>query len=224
MSVVAPIVAEVPAELRRCAVGVLVVHDEEVVQFGWRLALSRHDWAKRCVAASDAARAVEHARRFEIAVAVLDLDAGHQQAATTAAALRAAAPDIRILLTTGRTLISSSRALAIGATGVVDKTLPAADLANAVLAVASGQRVFAASAPRGASHLSARECEVLGLLTIGATNREIATYLDVSLETIKQHAKTIYRKLGVRNRTEAAQRGGELGLGAPDAGALVSAA
>jgi DNA-binding NarL/FixJ family response regulator len=60
------------------------------------------------------------------------------------------------------------------------------------------------------SELSAREREVLLLLTTGATNREIAEALHVSAETVKKHAAALYRKLGVRNRTEAAQLAPEL--------------
>ena len=58
--------------------------------------------------------------------------------------------------------------------------------------------------------LSAREHDVLMLLTTGATNREIAEALHVSAETVKKHAAALYRKLGVRNRTEAAQLAPEI--------------
>jgi DNA-binding NarL/FixJ family response regulator len=94
----------------------------------------------------------------------------------------------------------------------VQKTLPADELADAVLAVASGLRIFAAAAPEGAGALSERERQVLTLISVGWTNREIGLQLHLSQETIKQHAAAIYRKLDVRNRTEAAQRGLQLGL------------
>ena len=54
--------------------------------------------------------------------------------------------------------------------------------------------------------LSEREREVLSLLCTGATNREIAAAMEVGIETVKKHAGALYRKLGVRNRTEAVQR------------------
>jgi DNA-binding NarL/FixJ family response regulator len=44
------------------------------------------------------------------------------------------------------------------------------------------------------------------LLASGVTNREIAAELHLSTEAIKKHASAIYRKLGVRNRTEASRR------------------
>jgi len=60
--------------------------------------------------------------------------------------------------------------------------------------------------------LSAREMEVLKLLSSGRTNPEIASELFVGVGTIKTHTGNIYRKLGVRNRTEALARARELKL------------
>ena len=60
--------------------------------------------------------------------------------------------------------------------------------------------------------LSQREQEVLKLIAAGLTNREIAETLVVSPETVKKHTSAIYSKLGVSNRTEAANKARELGL------------
>lgn len=60
--------------------------------------------------------------------------------------------------------------------------------------------------------LSPREQEVLKLIAAGLTNREIAEQLVVSPETIKKHTGSIYGKLGVSNRTEAAARARALDL------------
>ncbi|MCL4297721.1 MAG: hypothetical protein KJ077_18410 [Anaerolineae bacterium] len=60
--------------------------------------------------------------------------------------------------------------------------------------------------------LSPREQEVLQLIAAGLTNREIAAQLVVSPETVKKHTGSIYAKLGVRSRTEAAARARELDL------------
>jgi LuxR family maltose regulon positive regulatory protein len=60
--------------------------------------------------------------------------------------------------------------------------------------------------------LSLREQEVLQLLAAGLTNREIAKQLVVSPETVKKHTGSIYGKLGVRSRTEAAARARALDL------------
>jgi DNA-binding NarL/FixJ family response regulator len=62
--------------------------------------------------------------------------------------------------------------------------------------------------PRGRARrsdgLSARETEVLQLLTNGSTNLEIAAVLVVSVHTVERHLQNAYRKISVRNRADAA--------------------
>lgn len=60
--------------------------------------------------------------------------------------------------------------------------------------------------------LSAREIEVLLLITAGCSNKEIAARLVISIGTVKRHTVNIFNKLGVKNRTEAVARARELGL------------
>ncbi len=60
--------------------------------------------------------------------------------------------------------------------------------------------------------LTEREKEVLGLIAEGCTNKEIAKRLYISLRTVKYHATSIYIKLGVNRRAQAAVKAGELGL------------
>lgn len=52
--------------------------------------------------------------------------------------------------------------------------------------------------------LSPREQEVLGMTAQGLTNHQVAANLDVTVHAVKFHLGSIYRKLGVNNRTEAA--------------------
>jgi DNA-binding NarL/FixJ family response regulator len=69
----------------------------------------------------------------------------------------------------------------------------------------------AAAAHDGAG-LSRREVEVMRLLAVGRTNREIARELFLSPRTVDAHVRSIFSKLGCRSRVEAATRAGELGL------------
>ena len=61
------------------------------------------------------------------------------------------------------------------------------------------------------SELTMRELEVLGLLTQGCSNKEIADNLGLKYVTIAYHLKNIYRKLGVKNRTGAVNKAIKLG-------------
>jgi DNA-binding NarL/FixJ family response regulator len=58
----------------------------------------------------------------------------------------------------------------------------------------------------GAASLTERERQLLVLISTGATNREIARELNLGPDSVKKNASALYRKLGVRNRTEAARR------------------
>ena len=60
--------------------------------------------------------------------------------------------------------------------------------------------------------LSERELEVLQLIAEGLTNQEVATRLYLSLHTVKVHARNIFAKLGVTNRTQAVAMGKALGI------------
>ncbi len=60
--------------------------------------------------------------------------------------------------------------------------------------------------------ITARELEILALVARGLSNREIATQLFVSENTVKTHCARTFDKLGAARRTQAVQRGKELGL------------
>ena len=115
----------------------------------------------------------------------------------------------------------SEAALAAGAAGFLPKTLSGKSLVNAVRFMAMGEQYApldfmraedeAASNPL-AERLSRRELEVLEGLTLGKSNKEIARDLDLREPTVKLHVKTLYRKIGASNRTQAAMIAKEAGL------------
>ncbi len=99
----------------------------------------------------------------------------------------------------------------IGVSGVVLKSQDAAGLVDAIERVASGDRVGLDVVSRGREQssrpeLSMREREVLALVALGMSNREVASELYLSVDTVKTYVKRLYSKMGVRNRTQAALR------------------
>ena len=108
----------------------------------------------------------------------------------------------------------AEEALAMGAAGFVPKTLSAKSLINAVRFMAMGEQYAPidfmtaedeAKVPNPlAEKLSRRELQVLEGLSKGKSNKEIARDLDLQEPTIKLHVKTLYRKIGAGNRTQAA--------------------
>jgi two-component system response regulator DesR len=191
---------------------VLVVDDHAVVQWGFRLLLGRQAWMGECVAASTTEEAVKLARHGKPDVALVDLFLGERSGAELCEALREASPDTRVLLISGAGWISPEAAKAAGASGFISKDWSADEVANAVRMVGRGMTVFARQSEGPATPLSPREQEVLELIGAGKTNREIAERLFLSPHTIKDHTTALYRKLGVRNRAEAARKAEQLGL------------
>ncbi len=113
-------------------------------------------------------------------------------------------------------------ALAAGARGYILKGASAGEITAALRTVAAGGAVFGAgiasrllartptrqsgAAPPSWHHLTARERDVLDLLADGASNRQIARSLEVSLKTVQNHVSRILDKLQATDRTQAALR------------------
>jgi len=194
----------------RTGLRVLVVDDHDVFHLGFRLLLVRSG-VRRCVPARDAEEALAAARRYEPHVVIVDLAVADGRGAEVARLLRRAAPTAKLVLLSGSGTMSVATAKRIGASALLPKRTRAAELVSVVRRVAAGDQIFPQRETNGTT-LSRRQSQVLGLMAAGATNQEIAARLQLSPETVKQHAAAIYRKLGVRNRTQAARRGDALGL------------
>jgi DNA-binding NarL/FixJ family response regulator len=112
--------------------------------------------------------------------------------------------------------------LSLNVEGLVPRSITPTELVQAVQRVLQGDRVIDPGVllvdtaredePVEPSALTAREREVLVLLSNGHSNREIASSLYVSLPTVKTHLAHIYAKLGAKNRNEALGRAVASGL------------
>jgi DNA-binding NarL/FixJ family response regulator len=129
----------------------------------------------------------------------------------------------RVVVLIGRaTPDTIAELLSLNVEGLVPRSIAPAELSQAVERVRQGDRVIDPGVlvidtapddvPSEPSALTAREREVLVLLSNGHSNREIASSLYVSLPTVKTHLAHIYAKLGAKNRNEALGRAVANGL------------
>ena len=190
----------------------MVVDDHEVIHWGFRLLLTSEKWVQRYLAAHGPDEAIELARRYEPHVAIVDLLLGDRSGADLCKELREASPVTQVLLISGAGRITMSAARGVGALGFVPKDWGAKDIAGAARMVGLGMTVFAPTPSQPPNMLSDREWEVLQSIASGATNREIAARLYLSPHTVKDHTRTLYRKMKARNRAEVILRAQRMGL------------
>jgi two-component system response regulator DesR len=152
---------------------------------------------------------LDAAREHRPDVALLDVEMPGLDGIAATEVLRAAMPEVRVLIVTtfGRPGYLR-RALQCGAAGFVVKDTPARQLADAVRRVHSGLRVVdpalaADSLVTGASPLTVRESEVLRSARDGATVAAIAAELFLSEGTVRNHLSAAIGKTGSRTRAEA---------------------
>jgi DNA-binding NarL/FixJ family response regulator len=200
----------------------LVVDDHPVVRDGLT-GMFRSDPDFTVVAeAADGAEALERAREHAPDVILMDLRMPRMGGVTAIARLSQEGIAARVLvLTTYDTDSDVLPAIEAGATGYLLKDAPRAELLRAVRAAARGEsvlspgvaaRVLGQVRSPADEPLSARELEVLELVSRGATNREAAAKLFISEATVKTHLLHVYAKLGVNDRAAAVGAAFDRGL------------
>ena len=123
-------------------------------------------------------------------------------------ALSGAHPDAHLVIFADRAgHAECNQLLSLGATACVSKDAPAAEIANSIQLAARGMHVLPSTPTRPAGRraagmLTAREAEILERLQDGMTNAEISRDLSIGIETVRTHARSVYRKLGVSSRRE----------------------
>ncbi|HEY1347997.1 MAG TPA: response regulator transcription factor [Ktedonobacteraceae bacterium] len=216
-----------PQSSPEAAVRVLVVDDQHLMREGLASLLTIQDGIEVAGTAANGQEAIELARDLQPDVILLDVRMPVMDGVQAAEVLHRELPGCKLLmLTTFDDEAYVLQALSAGASGYLLKDIPACDLARAVHAVHRGiyqldpavmGRVMAALgaatpvsvlAPAPAfprlADLTGRELEVLRLIALGATNREIARELVISEGTVKNHISNILSRLGLRDRTQAA--------------------
>ena len=201
-------------------VRVLLADDEQLVRTGLRLILGAEPDLEVVGEAANGAEAVDLVAALAPDVLLLDIRMPVLDGLEATRRLRAtgsAAPIV--ILTTFDTDRNVLDALQAGAVGFLLKDAPADQLVAAIRAAATGDAVFAPAVARRVAEelsrrrtpdgvdrldgLTARERDVLGLMSEGLSNAEIAARLVITEGTVKTHVARILQKLGVRDRLQA---------------------
>jgi DNA-binding NarL/FixJ family response regulator len=189
------------------ALRVLVVGAHEASRVGVAVLLERERWVGRAWQAGSQAEAKTVVAERRPDVVVLDVSALGPFVAYTVDGLRAQRPTMPIVLTSPCSA-QARPPVGVDAAAFLPSTASGAEIVAAVREAVLGEAPASPDADADAEGLAAdltpRELEVLELLAVGLTNREIGARLHLGPDAIKKHARSLYRKLGVRNRTEAA--------------------
>jgi DNA-binding NarL/FixJ family response regulator len=198
---------------------VLIADDHPLLREGLISILSVPDDIKVVGEARDGEETCELYDRLEPDIVILDLRMPKKDGFEVITELmsRTTHPQI-IVLTSSEKAADLRRSLTAGAKGYLLKGAEIHDVWNTVREVAAGR----SSLPRNVAakladsmaqpELSQREHEVLQQMAVGKSNKEIGRALYISEYTVKNHVKTILKKLNAGSRTEAAAVASERGL------------
>ena len=208
---------------------VLIVDDHEVVRLGLRTALEAEDDVEVVGDVGDAAAALREAEATHPNVVLMDVRMPGVDGIEACRMLHDRIPEVRVVMLTSysdqKAVFASIMA---GAAGYLLKNTGRAELLKAVRAAANNQSLLDPSVTpdvferirditrdqedRERAILSAREKEVLILVTDGLTNKQIASALIISENTVRNHVSNIFDKLGVGSQAAATKWAVENGL------------
>jgi len=188
---------------------VLLVDDHALVRRGFRRMLEDDAEIEVLGEASDGHDAVEAAARLHPAVVVMDFALPSMNGAVATRLILKESPQTAVLMLSMHAEASYVRTcLEAGARGYLLKNAMDLELVAAVKQVAGGARVLdprlgaVAESASAAPALSTRELEVLQLIVNGKSNKDIATVLGLSANTVAVHRANIMQTLGIHNTAE----------------------
>jgi DNA-binding NarL/FixJ family response regulator len=196
--------------MRKSKIAVLLVDDHALVRRGFRLMLEDDPEIAVIAEAGDGAEAVKLAGELRPRVVVMDCALPGMSGMDATKKIRSQWPEIAVLMLTMHAEDTWVRlALDAGANGSILKSAVDLDLVQAVRRVADGEtvldpRVVKPAALRGDRNLGLtnRELEVLQLIVSGKSNKEIASDLSLSVNTVSVHRANIMDTLGIHNTAE----------------------
>jgi DNA-binding NarL/FixJ family response regulator len=196
------------------AVRILLADDHTLVRAGVRRILEAEPGLSVVGEVSDGQAALEFARGNPVDVLVLDLTMPGTDGFEVLRRVKAELPSIKVLVLTMHVNAEYvARAVQDGADGYLLKDSAVQDLVAAIEAVQSGRAYYSppvqrelsellrahAAPPRPVDLLTDREREVLHLVAIGLSTKEIASKLDISARTVETHRANLMRKLNLKS-------------------------
>ncbi len=204
---------------------ILIVDDHPVVREGLVAVLEQHSDFTIVGQAASAEAAIERAMLVSPDIVLLDLELPGIGGVEAIPRLLQVAPSAKIIVFTAYdTDERVFGAIQAGAKGYLLKGTPAGEIISAISAVHTGasaldprvaSKVLArltTSRAGAAIGLTAREREVLRLVSDGRSNKQIARTLGITERTVKYHVASIFNKLGADNRAQAVAVAGRRGL------------
>ena len=199
-------------------VRVLVVEDHALVAQGLEIMLAQSGPFEVVAVAGTAVQALDEVRRQPVDVVLMDVNLERSISGLEATQrIKELRPETKVLVLSMYTDTETvSEAIRSGADGYLTKGSTRESLIRALHDVIEGRSVldpsvtggvFGRIGARDPAALSDRELAVLQEISHGRSTREIAREIGISDDTVKTYLKQIYRKLGVRDRTEAATEG-----------------
>jgi len=196
-------------------IGVLIVDDHALVRDGLEKLLNATTDIRVLATAENGVTAVSLAREHRPDVVLMDLSMPGGGGIEATRAIRSADPGVRVVvLTSFSDRERILEAVDAGAVGYLLKDAEPQELTQGIRAAARGEAPFAPKAalalvtdrvgPQQAPTLTAREREVLSLVAEGLPNKLIARRLAISEKTVKAHLTSIFQRIGVSDRTQAA--------------------
>ena len=189
---------------------VLIADDHAIVRMGLVALLESDDALEVVGEADDGAVAVRLTLKLKPDVVVMDLMMPEMDGIDATREIKAQSPGTKVLiLTTSAVSDDLAHALEAGADGALTKATANAKLLTAIRTVADGRRVIAPEITKRieqdppAPELTDRQRTILGSITRGLTNADIARQLGIREDSVKEHLNTIFAKIGAANRAEA---------------------
>jgi DNA-binding NarL/FixJ family response regulator len=207
---------------------ILIADDQRLFRHSLRMLLEHEDDIKVVGEASDGQEAYEQARSSRVDLVLMDVEMPKLDGIAATRAIAKAQPEIKILMLSA--YADDERVMhgiQAGAVGYIVKDASPEEFVRIIRATAAGQDVVspylanlnpvvlarmrkgAGDEPHGVAvevsnlNLSPRQQEIVNLLVLGKSNKEMADKLSLSNDTVKAHLQHIFRKIGVSSRLEA---------------------